>query len=410
MNRSAACILLLLSLTFPFISKAGTNGFTFRHGVSSIKIPVEVVNNIVLLPLRINGSFEMNFILDTGVRTTILTEPMISSFLSLDSIQNVKVRGLGEGDAIDAVLARNVDMSLPGLIGKGINMIVLPQGVISYSEMFGKPVFGIIGYEIFGQFVVEIDYQQKYIKLYDPFAFKPKRKWKKNSLPIEIRKGKPYVQATMIDHEGEEINSEWLIDTGASQAVALFDENLDLPNPSVKTFLGKGLSGNVYGHLGRVQGFQLGNFNLEDVIAGYPEAGALNMVRSIDAKWYGNLGAEIISRFNVVFDYPRGKFYFKKNNKFKKPFTYNVSGIEVMAKGQSFQSFFITYVRPNSPAAEAGIQINDEIVALNGIPINGLDIGDMYLNLNKKIGKKVSLKIKRGQSTMKKRFDLISEL
>ncbi len=407
MKRPAAFALLLLLLCFPFKSEAG---FTFREDVKSVKIPVEIINNIVLIPVRINGSFELNFIFDTGVRTTILTEPLLSNFLSLDSLQKVKVRGLGEGDAIEAILARNVSMTLPGVLGKGINLIVLPQGIISYSEMFGKPVFGIIGYEIFGQFVVEIDYQNKFVRLYDPFSFKLKGKWKRNELPIEVRKGKPYVNAKLIDHLGGEIESKWLIDTGASQAVALFDKNLEVPDQTVETFLGKGLSGDVYGRLGRVQGFQLGKFTFKDVIAGYPEVGSLNILHGKKSVWYGNLGAEIISRFNVIFDYPRRRLYFKKNNKYRKPFTYNVSGIEVLAKGHTYENFFISYVRPNSPAAEAGIQIDDEIVALNGISISGLDIGDMYLNLNKKIGKKISVKIRRGESTFKKRFSLISEL
>lgn len=407
MKRSAALVLLLLTLVLPFQAKAG---FTFKEDTKWVKIPVEVINNIVLLPVRVNGSFEMNFILDTGVRTTILTEPMVTSFLAFDSVENVRVRGLGEGTAIDAVLARNTSMSLPGVIGKGINLIVLPQGVISYSEMFGKPVFGIIGYEIFGQFVVEINYQQEYIKLYDPFKFKPRGRYKRNMELIDIQKGKPYVQATLTNHQGEQVQSEWLIDTGASQAVALFDNDLQAPEKNIETFLGKGLSGDVFGKLGRVQSFQLGKYVFEDVIAGFPDPGSISILRNEQVSWYGNLGAEIISRFNVIFDYPRGRMYLKKNNKFKKPFSYNISGIEVMAKGNRFQNFYISYVRPDSPAAEAGVQINDQIVALNGLSITHLDIGDMYLSLNRKEGKKISLKIRRGDTTIKKRFELISEL
>jgi len=394
-------------LVLPFHSQAG---FTFREDVKWVKIPVEIINNIVLIPVRINGSFEMNFILDTGVRTTILTEPLVTSFLSLDSIENVRVRGLGEGSAIDAVLARNVSISMPGVVGKGINIIILPQGLISYSEMFGKPVFGIIGYEVFGQFVVEINYQQKYVKLYNPFEFKARGKWKRNRLPITIKRGKPYIQARLVDHEGEAIESEWLIDTGASQAVALFHDELEIPDRTIETLLGKGLSGDVFGKLGRVQAFQLGKHQFRDVIAGFPDPSSLNMIAGTEGQWYGNLGAEIMSRFNVIFDYTHGYLYLVKNNKYKKPFTYNISGIEVMAKGNQFQSFIISYVRPNSPAAEAGIQINDEILALNGLPITNLNIGDMYLNLNKRIGKRVSLKVRRGDLTLKKRFELVSEL
>ena len=165
-------LLLLILMPVLFINGIASNGalgFTFTYDTKSVRIPVEIQHNIILIPLRINGSFEMNFILDTGVRTTMLTETMVAGFLNLDTLSTVKVRGLGEGDPIEAALARNVSISLPGVEGSGINLIVLPEGVISYSGLFGKPVYGIIGYEIFRQFVVEINYTQKFVKQQQSF-------------------------------------------------------------------------------------------------------------------------------------------------------------------------------------------------------------------------------------------------
>ena len=400
-------IFMILMGVKPFLLEAKPSGFAFRYPVKSVRIPVEIQNNIVLVPLRINNSFEMNFILDTGVRTTILTETVVASFLGLDTLTTVKVRGLGEGGAIDAGLATNVSITMPGIVGTGQRLIVLPEGVISYSGLFGKPVYGIIGYEVFRQFVVEINYTQKFIRLHDPFKFKQKKK--SVSLPISIQKSKPYVEATLIDYHGEKIKSDWLIDTGASQAISLFTEDLSAPEKSIDAFLGMGLSGGVYGKLGRVQAFSLGEFTFEDVITGFPDTASLNILAESNV-WYGNLGAEIISRFHVVFDYPRASIYLRKNSNFRKDFRYNISGIELLTSGEDFDKYVVSYVRPDSPAEEADVQINDEILSINGIDVEKLNIDELYGTLGYKNRKVITLRLKRDGEAFRVRFRLISEI
>ncbi|MEZ4827721.1 MAG: aspartyl protease family protein [Bacteroidia bacterium] len=402
------CLLIFWCMAFWLGSSATVYaGFSFIHNVDVVKIPIEVQHNIILIPVRVNGSFEMNFILDTGVRTTILTEPMVAGFLALDTLETISVKGLGAGNTIQAALARDVSMELPGLKGHGINLIILPEGVISYSGIFGKPVYGIIGFEVFRQFVVEINYQQKYVKLYNPFKYKPHRK--STAIPIELKKSKPYVTAALTDHAGNRVQSQWLVDTGASQAVSLFDDDLPLPEPSVEAYLGMGLNGSVFGKLGRVREFSLGEFRFYDVIAGYPEASSISVIDTMDV-WYGNLGAEIISRFHVAFDYTRGYMYLRKNSLYKNDFFYNISGLELVTLGNNYDQYIISYVRPNSPAEEAGIEVNDQIVGINGFTAEQLDIDELYGTLSRQNGKVISLKLRRQEKIVKVKFRLLSEI
>lgn len=394
-------------LMCPAILVARTQGFILQGNVRSVKIPVEIQNNIILIPIRINGSMEMNFILDTGVKTTILTEPLIASFLDLNQLERIRIRGLGEGEAINAVLARNISMSLPGVYGAGINMVVLPEGLISYSGMFGKPVYGIIGYELFGQFVVEINYHHKYIRLHDPMRYRYRGKGVE--VPINIENAKPYVSAKLVFKDGKNIHARWLVDTGASQGLSMFSRELKPPVRSIDTFLGKGLSGNVYGKLGRVKGFEFGGFYMEDVIAGFPDSSSLSLLPS-EISWYGNLGSSILSRFHVIFDYHGSRLILKKNAEFRTPFTYNISGIELIAQGKKFNEFHISYVRPKSPAAEADLRVNDRILSLNGLATESLDINAMYNGLDKSEGKSISMRIQRGDEVLKRKFKLKSEI
>ncbi len=399
---------LLLGFS-PSLALAETSGFIFTHDARSVKIEVEVRHNVVLIPLVINGSFEMNFILDTGVRTTILTEPLLANFLDLDSMRTIKVRGLGDGEPLDAKLADNVSISLPGGVeGRGFNLLVLPEGLASYSEMFGKPVYGIIGYEIFNRFGVEINYQREYIRLWDPFRMPKLKRWE--SMPMILRRGKPYVDATLVDHEGQEWEKKWLIDTGASMAVSLFEDDLSLPHPHIEAFLGKGLNGNVYGKLGRSPAFRIGGFEMNEVITGFPDPNALGFSHTTDEVWYGNIGAEVISRFRVFFDYPHRMVYIKKTPDLDREFEYNVSGLEILTVGNHYDTFIISYVRPGSPAEQAGLMVNDEVLGVNGLSIQGQAIDEVYDYLSKKPGKTLYLKVKRGDQVLKKRFRLKAEI
>ncbi|MFK7926504.1 MAG: PDZ domain-containing protein [Bacteroidia bacterium] len=405
-------VICLLILSWPMQSQAKTAGFTFSNpNAKSVRIPIEIQHNVVLIPLKINGSFEMTFILDTGVKTTILTESVLMAFLGFDTLQPVRLRGLGEGDYIDGLLAQDVSMRLPGVVGNGINMIILPDDLISYSSLFGRPVHGIIGYEIFGQFIVEINYQHKYLILHDPFSYRPPRnKRRYETLPIHIKRFKPYVSAKMDDGHGNVIERDWLIDTGASHSISLYDPKLPIPDPSIDAFLGMGLSGNVYGKIGRVSSFQMGIFEFDEIIAGFPNANALYLPEEDLQTWYGNIGSEVISRFNVIFDYFHGRLILRKNASYKEPFYYNISGLEIMTKGVEFDDFVVSYVRPNSPAEKAGIKIDDEIVSLNGVSVNGLGISDIYQSLRRKVGKRVNIRIRRGDKMMKIRFAIVTQI
>ena len=382
-------------------------GFHLPQHTRSLKIPVDIQHNVILIPVQINGSFEMNFILDTGVKSTILTEPFLSQFLHLDSLVTVKVRGLGEGNAIDASLAKNVTLGIPGLQAVGMQILVLPDGVISYSGMFGRPVYGIIGYDIFSEFVVEINYARKYITLYDPFSYKVKPKFEE--LPIVLRGGKPYINASLTDFRGKKITSQWLIDTGSSNAIALYDRSLPVPEPSIPAFLGKGLSGSVYGRMARANEFQLGSFVFQEVIAGYPDPSSLNMIEA-DSLWYGNIGSEVLSRFQVIFDYYRNRIYLRRIAGFNQPFEYNVSGLEITTEGDNFNKFIIAYVRPKSPASLADVRVGDEILSLNGFDVGSMDITTVYGTLLKRNGKIMVIRVRRGDSVFKKKFVLVPEI
>ncbi|MBA4057965.1 MAG: peptide-binding protein, partial [Marivirga sp.] len=49
-------------------------GFSLADGKKKVQIPIEIINNLIVIPVVLNDALPLKFILDTGVRTTILTQ------------------------------------------------------------------------------------------------------------------------------------------------------------------------------------------------------------------------------------------------------------------------------------------------------------------------------------------------
>lgn len=404
------CFILLLSFIIKPLQANEDIGFRFDSKVKSVKIPIQTQHNLILLPIRINDSFEMNFILDTGVKTTILTEPTITKFLNIeeDCVRSIRVKGFGENEPLQAQIASKINISLPnGVIGTNLHLIVLPENTLSFSELFGKPVFGIIGYDLFKQFVVEINYSQQFIKLHDPKSYKVRRK--DQVIPIEVKKSKPYIKAKVVDATGKLVTTQLLLDTGASQAVSLSKHKVALPERTIQTYLGHGLSGDIFGKLGRVDGLQLGGFYFEDVVAGYPQASSLQ-IGTHHEPWEGNIGGEILQRFQVIFDYANRRIMLRKNAKYKKRFDYNMSGLDITATGQAYSDYEIMHIRPSSSTDNIGLIVGDKILQVNNIPTTELTIEQVYTIINKKPNAKVCLKVKRVSEEIEICFRLKEEI
>jgi hypothetical protein len=406
-------ISILLYLLFSSVVSSAQNlGFSLADDKGRVQIPIEVYNNLVVVPVVLNGQLPLKFVLDTGVRTAILTDKAFSDILQLEYIRKYTISVPGNEKVIEAYITPGVSLDLPGVKSIGHALLVLQEDFLEMRNYMGTDVHGIIGYELFSRFIVQIDYEKRLLTLYTPERFKVGRNYK--AVPISLEDTKPYLVTNIHQSDGSVISAKLLIDSGASHALMLdtqADRNVKIPENNIESVLGRGLGGTIRGKIGRINSIEIGDYSISDVITNYPGPDSyMDSIKYTMSFRTGSIGGDILSRFSVVYSFPDELMYIKKNSVFKKSFYYNMGGLTLKAKGSRLRSFEVTDVRKDSSADKAGVVVGDIITAINGVSTNDLNLHIVNGMLNSKPGKKIYLEIDRKGVKVKKEFRLESPI
>ncbi|NQU51096.1 MAG: aspartyl protease family protein [Bacteroidetes bacterium] len=384
-------------------------GFLFdNQRKKEITINFKSASNLIIIPVTINESDTLNFILDTGVRTPIITELPFIDKLSLNYMMPVKIKGLGEGVELTAYRSGNNIMQIEGLTARNQEVQMIIDEDFQISHMLGIPVHGLIGFNLFKDYVVEIDYLNEKLTLNKPEYYKYRDHKKDIVLPLHFDGNKPFVRTTIVTDDMQDVPVKLLVDTGASDALWLSessDERINLPKNRIETFLGRGLSGDLYGVKGRIDAIWVGPLFLPKPIVAFPNSELIDQLISNNDR-NGTIGAEILRRFFVTIDYRNSRLTLRPTHKIKEDFNYNMSGMEIINPMPGMPIFTITNIREDSPAYLAGLKENDQILSLNSNHHNSMELNDINLLLQSKEDKKIKIKVLRNGEEFKTTFQL----
>ncbi|MEQ9583362.1 MAG: PDZ domain-containing protein [Arenibacter sp.] len=398
------------------------------------KVKFELVNNLIIIPIEVNGA-ELSFILDSGVNKPILFNLSDKDSIQINNVSEIVIKGLGEGEPIDALSSDTNIFKLGKAFNKDLLLYVVMDKELNLSPRLGLPVHGIIGYDLFRDFVVEINYSSKYLKLHDPDLYISKKSSKVRTIPLRIVQNKAYVKGHVFIEDKRGIPVELLIDSGSSDAVWLFEDlekGLGVPKKNYLDFLGQGLSGSIYGKRTKIDGINLGGFQLRDAKTAFPDLQYFNSITSFGNR-NGSLGGEVLKRFTLVFNYGNRTLSLRKNALFNRPFDFNLSGIDIQHNGMRYISesladaggvvladsgksfgdvqilfenmtrlsmvpeIIVSGIRAGSPGHKAGLQEGDVILAVNGKKVHHYKLQQILHMLNEKDGKRVKVLVERYQ-------------
>lgn len=419
------------------------DGFQLQNGKSD-KIHFRLINNLIVIPVSVNG-VSLSFLLDTGVSKSILFNFFnLKEELSIHETELLLLQGLGDDKPIEALKSSNNTVIIGEAINLNQDLYAIIDASINFTPSLGIPIHGIIGYDVFKDFVVEINYSRNFIKLHNPLYYDSKlsRKWRTSNLTFY--NNKPIIKAS-VTNRNQVVPVNLLIDTGGSDALWIFEdssESLKIPTYTFDDFLGKGLSGNIYGKRSVFESFRLKDFQLNMVNVSFPDSSSIQKTK-INKLRNGSLLGNVLHRFNWVFNYKSQWLAFKKNKFFNNPFEYNKSGITMQYAGVRlvktrtripsdtigsgseatspnsntiyFTSSYkfkivpelvISDVRLGSPADKAGLKTGDTVLSINHQNLNLLTLQKAIAQFYGVDGKRIKMTIEREGVIMKYQFEL----
>ncbi|MCG9970841.1 aspartyl protease family protein [Christiangramia crocea] len=440
-HPSVWIIIILISAIFS--NTFSQNEFVIENDKGKFKQKFDLVNDLVILPVEVNGR-EMSFLLDTGVNSTILFSLSSEDSATVNNPMTVYLKGMGVGKPLRALKSNHNEFKVGEAVSKDHSIYIIEGQVFSISNRLGYPLNGILGYDFFKDFVVEFNYKRKFMWVYMKDEYEYKRCRRCVDLPLNFYKNKPYVEAE-VSIEGEDAHQvDLLLDSGSGDALWLFsdEENgIYLPEKSFADFLGFGISGSVYGHRSRISSLSLGKYELKDITVSYPDSLSLETVSSFEER-NGSVGAQVLKRFHSVVDYKGRNLRLKPNNNFHDPFEYNMSGVIIKHSGyqvvksaaasNSFQiqnddpsnegtkvyqttrqviyslepSYEVAEIRPDSPAEMSGLKIGDKIIKLNGRPAYKYNLQKISEIFSSKEGKRIKMEVLREGKAIEIEFRL----
>ena len=420
-------------------------GFTINSKKNKVTIPFQYINNLIFIPITVNG-LELNFLLDTGVEETVLFGLEDSETSSFKNVEKIQLKGFGKEDFVDGLKSINNKLFCKDFIDLNHELYIVLDQNFNFSAQIGIPVNGIIGYKFFKNHLIETNYSNRKIIIYrENLKIRKKINTKYSSSNIIVEKNKPYL-LTKINLNNQELETKMLIDSGSGDALWLFENlknNIKIPEKNFDDYLGRGFSGELFGKRARIDKLTINKFEFIQPLTSFPDSLSVTYSRLVQNR-EGSIGAEILKRFDVIYDYPNQKIHFKKNHNFNLPFNFNMSGIEIehdglqwIAESNEFKTsqstkisfseatpkindvkysfslkplFKIANLRKNSPAENCGLKKDDLIIEINSNKVFNYTLQEINELLKSEEGKTINLKINRNNIEYDFKFELKSLL
>jgi hypothetical protein len=324
----------------------------FENGGNAAQIPADFMDHVVLVPVRVNQGTPSLFELNTAAPNS--------------SIDPGRATELGLGTLKNPVL---------NLTGLDVSFSELPESPKPYfAARFGRLYQGTLGNDLLESVVVDIDYARQTMQIYDPAVYKYRGRGK--SIRVTFVDGIPVVKAKVVV-EGRSIDADFIVNTALDAPVLVFDRYAEARRIALRKSISAAsmpIEGAANDALGRLDRFQIGPFAVEASLVAFSHQ---TPPTKHDPKLAGEIGAEMLRLFSVVFDYARQQIFLDPNSEFNSEDFEDMSGLTVTAAGPNLKTFEITDVRQNTPGSDAGLHKGDIIEGIDGDAAADISLTDI---------------------------------
>lgn len=336
---------------FAMPAMAATAHIDDPSGIANVAF--QLVNNHIYVDGRINGK-SARLVVDTG-GFNMLTPAGARKF-GIAGEGKLSAAGTGE-DRTDLEIGHAQSVSVGAVTLDSPVFYITDLGRLSAVE--GVEFDGLVGYELFRRFGVQIDYAGSQLTIAEPAHFVVPAD--ATELPFELDDHQPIVAGTL---DGRPIRIS--IDTGSRSSLTLhspFVKNNALLahyGANVESVTGWGVGGAQRGYPARLGSLQLGDLHIDGIAADL-FAGDKGSFANPDIG--GNMGGGVLRRFTVAFDYTNRRMYLKPNSHFHEFDNFDRSGLWLLGDGDALM---VADVAAGSAGQQAGLRAGDRITAIDG--------------------------------------------
>ncbi len=257
---------------------------------SPIELPLQVADSSELqVRLSVNGSSPVSLVLDSGA--PLLLDPARLPGVALHTTGASRL--VGENGSGDMAFATGVTLSTPGLVLGPYTPGTASIGA-NYPDL-DRAVAGIAGSELFERVVVEIDYANHRVRLYDRGTYHHAG----GGTPLHFvwAERSPVVEATLQLADGVTATGPFIVDTGCACDVVV-TAPFASAHP-VRDMLRARVSGAAF-DAGTIDGVVIGATRVSAPSIGVSRA-ATGLFANRDLA--GFIGGNLLRHFRVTFDY-----------------------------------------------------------------------------------------------------------
>ncbi len=374
---------------------------SLRAATPLADVPLEMRDGFLLVPVRVNGSAPVRFLLKSGTPKTVLSKACAADTGLIRRGRPFKERTAAGWD--QRWKLRAVSLA----IGEAkASFDKLDAGTLAANEPL---VGGSLGWDWFSRYVVELDFARQRLRLYDPGQYQPSTN--QASVPMRIHQGQPLVALSIPRPEAKPIKLSAIV---ATEYALQFQLNLRFAQTNrlaqqaaPRHFFDILPNGQYRAGLGRFPQVDLGPLALAEVETMLVE----DSVNTLGTPFWQRFNLtfdpahrRLLLATNTAFDAARSERGFRPGGSFMLRMTdecqINLAGAWVAVTMAPEPKFRVITVRPHTPAHRAGLRRDDELLRINDIPLADMTLAQ-WMQATALPGGHSWLQMTRGQETFK---------
>jgi len=314
--------------------------------------------NFLTLPVSLDGT-EHLFVLDSGASLHAFDSDLRPSLGDPVTTGSSAIQSDGSEITVDEF---NPPAATVGRFSLGVEAPAPCTNLSTLREASGCNIRGILGMPFFAAHVIQLDFEKNEIRIL-PGDAKPQEEW---GQPVSVVATKSNLPIVFARAANSAVDEPLILDSGYIGSISLRSDLYEYfvqqgaitETNSVETAL---VNKVIKNSAGRLSAFTLKDYAHQD----------LNVS---NGDQMSRIGLHYLRRYLVTFDLGHMRVFLKPNSQFHRSDRKALLGMSALRKkGKTL----ITSIDDDMPAAKAGLQVDDELLSIGGVPIINQSIGEM---------------------------------